>query len=159
MRIIHPRDYPVLTLLVFVYADQFYVFAPRAAPPPPSKLSASDFTPELDLVGAALSRDGPASEDVVSLAGAKSGLRVSFATNRAYPLSFAHTVTADMQTDARTLALEQSPACSSTRTTSRCPRRARGRRSTGGLVPSATVTAPEVRAEFCHLPACGGVVC
>ena len=47
---------------------------------------AIELKPDADLVGAALSRDGPASEEVVSLAGAKSGLRISFATNRAYPL-------------------------------------------------------------------------
>ena len=62
------------------------MFSKRATPPPPSILPASELKPEVDLVGAALSRDGPASEEVVSLAGAKSGLRVSFATNRAYPL-------------------------------------------------------------------------
>ena len=64
-------------------ADEFYVFSKRATPPPPSILPASELKPEVDLVGAALSRDGPASEEVVSLAGAKSGLRISFATNRA----------------------------------------------------------------------------
>lgn len=62
--------------------DEFYVFTPRATAPPPSKLSASEFKPQLDLVGAALSRDGPASEELVSLASGKSGLRVGFASNR-----------------------------------------------------------------------------
>ncbi|KAI0822568.1 galactose mutarotase-like protein [Trametes gibbosa] len=62
--------------------DEFYLFSERAAPPPPSILPASELQPELDLVGAALSRDGPGAEEVVSLAGGKSGLRVSFATNQ-----------------------------------------------------------------------------
>ncbi|KAI0760986.1 galactose mutarotase-like protein [Trametes elegans] len=62
--------------------DEFYVFSARDAPPPPSIFPASDLKPELDLVGAALAREGPASEEVVSLASAKSGLRVSFATNQ-----------------------------------------------------------------------------
>ncbi|KAI0749261.1 galactose mutarotase-like protein [Daedaleopsis nitida] len=62
--------------------DEFYVFAPRATPPPPSKLPASAFSPELDLVGAALSRDGPGSEELVSLTSGKSGLRISFASNQ-----------------------------------------------------------------------------
>ncbi|KAI0635548.1 galactose mutarotase-like protein [Trametes polyzona] len=65
--------------------DEFYLFSERAAPPPPSKLPASELKPELDLVGAALSRDGPAGEEVVSLTGGKSGLRISFATNRWNP--------------------------------------------------------------------------
>ena len=60
------------------------MFSKRATPPPPSILPASELKPDADLVGAALSRDGPGSEEVVSLAGAKSGLRISFATNRAY---------------------------------------------------------------------------
>ncbi|RDX56960.1 galactose mutarotase-like protein [Lentinus brumalis] len=63
--------------------DEFYVLSKRATTPPPSILPASELKPELDLVGAALSRDGPAAEEVVSLAGAKSGLRISFATNQA----------------------------------------------------------------------------
>ncbi|CDO71819.1 hypothetical protein BN946_scf184939.g43 [Trametes cinnabarina] len=62
--------------------DEFYLFKQREAPPPPSVLPASELKPELDLVGAALSRDGPASEEVASLAGGKSGLRVSFSTNQ-----------------------------------------------------------------------------
>ncbi|KAI0351752.1 galactose mutarotase-like protein [Trametes cingulata] len=62
--------------------DEFYVFSERAAPPPPTILPASELKPELDLVGAALSRDGPAAEEVASLAGGKSGLRVGFATNQ-----------------------------------------------------------------------------
>ncbi|KAI0365817.1 hypothetical protein BV20DRAFT_1056195 [Pilatotrama ljubarskyi] len=48
---------------------------------PPTILPASELKPELDLVGAALSRNGPAAEEVASLAGAKSGLRVGFVTN------------------------------------------------------------------------------
>ena len=55
----------------------------RVIPPPPAILLASELTPELDLVGAALSRDSPASEEVVSLTSGKSGLRLGFATNRA----------------------------------------------------------------------------
>ncbi|KAH9885801.1 galactose mutarotase-like protein [Cubamyces lactineus] len=62
--------------------DEFYVFSARSAPPPPSIMPASELKPELDLVGAALSRDGPAAEEVASLAGGKSGLRVGFATNQ-----------------------------------------------------------------------------
>ncbi|OSC97712.1 galactose mutarotase-like protein [Trametes coccinea BRFM310] len=62
--------------------DEFYLFTQREAPPPPSILPASELKPELDLVGAALSRDGPTSDEVASLAGGKSGLRVSFATNQ-----------------------------------------------------------------------------
>ena len=68
---------------LFLHLDQFYVFSPRAVPPPPTILPASELTPELDLVGAALSRDSPASEEVVSLTSGKSGLRLGFATNRA----------------------------------------------------------------------------
>ena len=64
--------------------DQFYVFSPRVVPPPPTILPASELTPELDLIGAALSRDSPASEEVVSLTSGKSGLRLGFATNRAF---------------------------------------------------------------------------
>ena len=63
------------------------MFSPRSVPPPPSIMPASELKPELDLVGAALSRDGPAAEEVASLAGGKSGLRVGFATNRASSLS------------------------------------------------------------------------
>ncbi|KAM5539278.1 hypothetical protein V8D89_007151 [Ganoderma adspersum] len=63
--------------------DEFYVFSARDAPVPPTVLPAADLKPELDLVGAALSRDGPSSEEVVSLASGKSGLRVGFATNQA----------------------------------------------------------------------------
>ena len=48
-------------------------------------MRASELTPELDLVGAALSRDGPAAEELVSLEGAKSGLRIGFSSNRAFP--------------------------------------------------------------------------
>ncbi|EIW57180.1 galactose mutarotase-like protein [Trametes versicolor FP-101664 SS1] len=62
--------------------DEFYLFSARAAPPPPSVLPASELTPELDLVGAALSRDGPAGEELVSLASGKSGLRLGFASNQ-----------------------------------------------------------------------------
>ena len=68
---------------LFLHVDQFYVFSPRAVPPPPTILPTSELTPELDLVGAALSRDSPASEEVVSLTSHKSGLRLGFATNRA----------------------------------------------------------------------------
>ncbi|PIL35328.1 hypothetical protein GSI_02053 [Ganoderma sinense ZZ0214-1] len=63
--------------------DEFYLFSARGAPVSPTVLPASDLKPELDLVGAALSRDGPSSEEVVSLASGKSGLRVGFATNQA----------------------------------------------------------------------------
>ncbi|KAH9921180.1 galactose mutarotase-like protein [Epithele typhae] len=62
--------------------DEFYVFAQRAAPPPPSVVPVSEITPEVDLVGAAMARDGPAAAEVVSLTGGKSGLRISFATNQ-----------------------------------------------------------------------------
>lgn len=63
--------------------DDFYVFSERSVPPPPSVIPASQLTPETDLVSTALALEGPGSEEVVSLAGAKSGLRISFATNRA----------------------------------------------------------------------------
>ena len=66
---------------LFLHVDQFYVFSPRAVPPPPTILPTSELTPELDLVGAALSRDSPALEEVVSLTSGKSGLRLGFATN------------------------------------------------------------------------------
>ena len=143
VRLVSPRDSLVLTLLVFVSPDQFYVFAPRAAPPPPSKLSASDFTPELDLVGAALSRDGPASEEVVSLTSGKSGLRIGFSTNRECPPPARSRSTPQADPPARGH-IAQSPACSSTRTTLRCPRRARGRRSMAARARSATGTAQAV---------------
>ncbi|KAH9921186.1 galactose mutarotase-like protein [Epithele typhae] len=59
--------------------DDFYAFSKR---PPPTVMFASEITPEVDLVGALLARDGPAAAEVVSLTGGKSGLRISFATNQ-----------------------------------------------------------------------------
>ena len=65
---------------LFLHVERF---SNRVIPPPPAILLASEITPELDLVGAALSRDSPASEEVVSLTSSKSGLRLGFATDRA----------------------------------------------------------------------------
>ena len=69
--------------LMRTLTDEFYLFSKRPAPPPPSVIPASELKPDTDLVNSLLEREGPGNEEVVSLAGAKSGLRVSFATNRA----------------------------------------------------------------------------
>ena len=63
--------------------DEFYVFSERPVPAPPTVMPAAELTPELDLVSGALASEGPGSEEVVSLAGGTSGLRISFSTNRA----------------------------------------------------------------------------
>ena len=82
---------------LILHVDQFYIFSPRAVPPPPTILPASELTPELDLVGAALSRDSPASEEVVSLTSGKTGLRLDsrrtvrlFPSMQAYAYRFYH---------------------------------------------------------------------
>ena len=71
---------------LFLHVDQFYVFSPRAVPPPPTILPASELTPELDLVGIALSRNSPASKKVVSFTSGKSGLCLGFMRNRTCPV-------------------------------------------------------------------------
>ena len=67
---------------LFLHVDQFYVFSPRAVPPPLTTLPASELTPEFGLIGVAFSRDNFELEEVVSLTSGKSGLRLGFATNR-----------------------------------------------------------------------------
>ena len=68
--------------LMQTLTDEFYLFSERPTPPPPSVIPASELKPDTDLVSSLLEREGPGNEEVVALAGAKSGLRVSFATNR-----------------------------------------------------------------------------
>ncbi|KZT00930.1 galactose mutarotase-like protein [Laetiporus sulphureus 93-53] len=60
--------------------DEFYLFSDRSVPIPPTRLAASDLTAETDLLKGVL--DTEAREPVVELAGAKSGLRVTFDTNQ-----------------------------------------------------------------------------
>ena len=72
---------------LFLHVDQLYVCSPRAVPPLSTIYTTSELTPELDLVGVALSRDSPASKEVVSSTSGKSGLYLWFMRNRTCPVS------------------------------------------------------------------------